>query len=155
MDRLLAAWQPGSSARSGFPARARACVWSARKQVASPALADARGAGALAADAASLSLQVSWHLVAFPEPAPHRSLLPGAGSSPVGIIVQDLPLTPRKLGGLRFLGHRSLCLYLTACSPRQVSEAQSTGTGPDHGGLEEENHHPEQWQQPKGGFPAP
>lgn len=107
----------------------------------------------LTADATSLSLQVSWHFTAFPEPAPHRSLLPGAGSSPFSTIIQDLSIThPTRTRGLRFLGHRSLCLHLTVCSSRRVTEAQSTGRSQDHGDLEEENHHPKQRQQPKEGF---
>lgn len=52
--------------------------------------------GVLTADATSL--QISWHFTAFPEAAPHRSLLPGAGSSPFGIVVQDLSLPLRELG---------------------------------------------------------
>lgn len=53
---------------------------------------------AATADAASLSLQVSWHIPALPEPAARRSLLPGARSSPFSITVQDLALTPQELG---------------------------------------------------------
>lgn len=56
----------------------------------------------LTADATSLSLQASWHLQALPEPAPHRSLLPGVGSSPFSIMVQDLSFTPRELGACIF-----------------------------------------------------
>lgn len=91
--------------------------------------ADARCAQcALAADATSLSLQVSWHFVAFPEPAPHRSLLPGAASRPLSIMIQDLPLAPQELGSLRFLSHRSLCLYVdNACSSHRSQRHEVQG----------------------------
>lgn len=114
---------PFAFASSG-PTPAR--QWSAQKQVAGRCTV--RSVRSLAADATSLSLQVSWHFVAFPEPAPHRSLLPGAASRPLSIMIQDLPLTPQELGGLRFLSHRSLCLYVgNACSSHRSQRHEVRG----------------------------
>lgn len=92
----------------------------------------------LAADATSLSLQVSWHFAAFSEPAPRRSLLPGAGCSPWGIIIQDLSLTACELEGLRFRGHGSLCLQSPPAAPpgrRSTKFPERPRPGRPHGGT--------------------